>query len=267
MKYYIKNGKEKGPAIAIVCCLHGTELVGEYLFNILKRISLDKGKLLVLLANEKALKIKLRSYKYDLNRTFGKKSLPANALYEYDLAKKILKSISSYQYVVDIHGMNSDLKDLIIITKKNKRNINLLKKIPTNNILHVPHTGYGKYGLISNVKSGISIEYGRRHGKFSKKVVLQHFKNFLINIGAINGEKSILPSQNLYELIEELYVPYGYELQKNITPLSLVKKGTIIAHKGHKDIVTKKDSRPVFFYKKKYKKQNLLMASEKKYII
>lgn len=179
MKIINKKAKD----IVVICCVHGNEIFGLQIFKYFLKNKATFPDVKVILANEKAVKLKKRYIEEDLNRVFGVKTRPAS--YESKIATRMLKEIKNAKYIIDIHTTTSDINFIPIITKTNDDIFRLLKLCRSKNVARmIPPMGTNS--LINQVYCGISLEFNKSYARskrgFTKVVDIVKkltFENFV----------------------------------------------------------------------------------------
>ena len=171
---------EGKPKIGIVGCLHGNERIGAEVIASLKTIKLNSGSLILVIANEEAMRQDKRFIDTDLNRCFPGKE---ECNHEEMLAFQLTKALKDCDYVIDVHSTTADTESFAIITKDNAKEIaqNFLKK----KLVDMGETIASGKSLIDNVKCGVSIEFNKETPFMDVKEAIM---NFLKSIGMVEGE-------------------------------------------------------------------------------
>lgn len=145
--------------ILFVCCTHGDEAIGKYIFDHYSSGKNDNFFWQSLIANPKALKINRRFVDVDLNRVFPGKF---NGKYEEKLAYQISSNLPDFDLVIDWHQCNSLIEDIIFTSCLTPY---LNKICGYFNIKHIVELDQGNKDyqglLIFQVKNGIAVEYGK----------------------------------------------------------------------------------------------------------
>mgnify|MGYP001563186981 CR=1 FL=1 len=220
--------------LAVVVCLHGDETFGLKI----------KEKLLnvpVFVGNPEAVKKDVRYIDSDLNRCFPGR---ADGDYEEKRANELLKELTKFEYILDIHSSSCDLDLFGIITKPNIKKINFAKKIGLKRAIIMSEKIASGKSLIDNVPCGISLEIGPHKKKENVDQVLSSINNLL-------NDKIL--SDNRLELFEVFdIIPREDNLKYLIENFRPVKKGDLIAE-GNKKCYAPFDFIPVFVGEKAYK--------------
>lgn len=250
MKLNIIKSKKKGPTIVVVGCLHGNEIVGKMVIDALDKITILKGTLKTITANEEAMFLNKRFIQQDLNRSFpgNKKS----KIVEEKLAFRILKEIQPTDYVIDIHSTTSDTEDVIIIKKDNSVTGKMIDIIRPKRVLFISKD-YGN-GALVNFCNGISIEYGKHRSKNTFNKSLNDIKKLMFTLGMIN--EAVVNTQietQFYEVFGIEPKPKGFKLDGMVKNFEYISKGTVIGCANKKQVIAKEGFYPVLFGEKSYK--------------
>lgn len=249
------------PAISVVGCLHGDEIIGKKVIDELKKVDLLKGSLKLIVANEKALQKKQRMVAKDLNRSFpGKK----NGTYEEQLAHSISKEIKNSDIVIDIHATTSNFDRIVIVTNLQKTTRNLLSLVPCKKVALIRKNVFGGGEMIRSVKVGLAIEYGPNKKGANYKKALLEIMAILKNLGMVKGTKLLYGKKELYNVGGSYKVPLHFKTNKNIKNFKLVKKGAVIGWSAGKEIRSSKNFFPIFVGEESYKGILAITASKSK---
>lgn len=237
---------------AIVICLHGDETFGlGVIHKILKKIPIFIG-------NPEAVRKKVRYIDTDLNRAFpGNK----NGNYEERRAFYLLNKLKKFKYVIDIHSSSSDTELFGIITKTNKYNIELAKKLGISKLVIMSKKIGKGMSLIDHHKCAISLEIGPHEKKENVYEVVKAINNFHNSVNSKEIKKN-----NKMKIFRIFNIISGENnAQFFIKNFKKVKKGDLIA-KGKQKYYAKFDFVPVFVGEKAYKNVLCLATKEVKLI-
>ena len=210
--------------IGIVACLHGNELLGKHVIELLKKVSLRRGAFSFILANKEAMRQNKRFIHTDLNRCFPGSE---KGNHEERLAAELMKQLEKCDYVIDIHSTTADTENFVVITKNQARK--LAFSAPLKKLVIMQKAIAGNKSLIDNVNCGISIEFNRKtKAGHVKEIVLKTIENL------IKGK----------QVKKEVYSVYGMKKKdKRDIQLTNFKKTTL----------DKEAFYPVLFGEKEYK--------------
>lgn len=238
------------PIVAIVGCVHGDELIGKKIIEALKKIKIKRGALMTIIGNEKALKLKQRFVDQDLNRSFPGKE---RGNYEEHLAYILKNKIASADYVIDIHSTITTVKNLAIITRKNKKTLELINLLSPRRVALIDRV-IGKKALTYYCKAGISLEYGKDGDRLVYDKILKDIMVLLKKLGMINFKtKMVSVKPELYRINETIKKQNGFKINNEIKNFKLIKKGDLIASSDSKSIKAKTNFYPILFGKNSYK--------------
>ncbi|MEK7659899.1 MAG: succinylglutamate desuccinylase/aspartoacylase family protein [Patescibacteria group bacterium] len=257
-KTILKKGNAR-PSAAILACMHGDEIIGMKVCKELIRCDLMSGSLTGFLAHPSAHAHKKREFSYDLNRIFPVKGKTR----EHQLARNIFRALREFDLVIDIHGTNSRIDSLAIVTKWNARTKRLLAEFPVKKVMYVPAHIYAKGALISHVPLGISIEYGPNKLGHQYRKALAHVEQLLINRGMLRGTKQLFPRKTLYTVIGKYDVPEPFRQNPHLRDFERIERGAHIgSHQGIKLYATR-SFYPIFLGKGRYKGALALMTEKR----
>lgn len=217
--------------IGVVGCLHGNELLGKKVIDLLDPI--EEMELITLVVNTPAMREEKRFIETDLNRSFPG---DITGTLEERLAVKILHQLRYCKYVIDIHSTTAETEEFIVATKE----IDLIEKIPLRKIVFMQKLSQGK-ALIDHVP-GVSLEFNERT---EPNTVVSIIKQTLENVK--KKKQSLLKEKYLIDLI----VP-GNEIVQNF---SLMKKWAKIG-----TFIVKKESYPILSGEKAYKDVSCILC-------
>lgn len=251
MNYKIKYlGNGERPKIAVIGCVHGDELIGKKIISKLEKLNIKKGTLGLILANPRAIEVKKRFIDQDLNRSF-----PGNAKgnHEEKLAHELKEKLNEFDFVLDIHSTVTDTKDLIIITKSNKKILDLIAIFKPKRVALMKRS-ISRKALTYHCKAGISFEYGKDK---DLNVLNKIEKDILYILGGFGVTKNKLKEKNnkieFYKIEGMVLKDENDRLSRKIRNFKLIKKGEAIAKSGREVVSAKKDFYPVLFGGKSYK--------------
>lgn len=268
MSYYkheiLGSGK---PNVAIVACTHGDEPVGKKVLTRLKKIKINRGTLHLIVANPLACQRHRRFIKQDLNRSFPGKS---KGNWEEKIAYQLTPILKKMDYVIDIHGTNSNFNFLAILVKLTKKNREILKCLPGKKTAMIKQRSLSGKPLISACPNSISLEYGpSKNGKnypralVDIKIIIKKLK--LINQANKNQKK--YTQKELFIVNGNYPVPPSFKQNDKLHDFRLIKKGDFIGYSGKRELYSKKTFYPIFLGRGRYHKLLALTAIKKNYKI
>ncbi len=250
-------------SVVILSCVHGDEIIGLRVCLELKKIHLLNGSLVGFLAHPSAYALKKREFKYDLNRNFPGKGKDK----EHYLARNIHHKLQPFDLVIDIHGTDSRIDSLAIVTKWNTHTKRLLAEFPVEKVMYVPAHVYAKGALISHVPLGISIEYGPNKLGHQYRTALAHVEQLLVNRGLFRGTKRLFPEKTIYTVIGKYDVPEPFRQNPKLRDFQRVERGEYIGKHGSEKLHATRTFYPIFLGKGRYKGALALMTKRRQVIL
>jgi len=248
-KPIIKIYGQGRPILVVVGCLHGDELVGKRIINILAKLKIKKGTLITVVANPKALSKKKRFIDQDLNRSFPGKKMSKKL--EERIAFEIMQTIKSADYVIDIHSTSTDTQDVVIIKRRTKNIKKLLNIFKPSRVLLMPRS-IGQRGFVNHCH-GISFEYGAHNSPDTFNKTLRDIKRIMVNLDMLSGKKiKIKKYMNYYTVYEAEKKPKDFKMNKDVNNFKLFKRGGVLGKVKNKKILAKENFYPVLFGAKAY---------------
>lgn len=243
-----KNIK-KYPVVAVIGCVHGNELIGKRVMEDLKKVKLKKGKLVVVIGNRKALKMKSRFIEQDLNRSFPGKQ---EGNHEQRLAYNLKKKMKEADFVIDVHSTVTKVKDLAIITKFNRETAKLLELLTPKKVA-LMKSCVGKKALTYYCKAGVSLEYGKDNDVVVQRRIFEDIMVMFAKLEMIDYEfKEKKYKSELYKIKGIVKKREKFRLNDAVENFKLVKEGSLLASKGKEKEHTKESFYPILFGKNSY---------------
>lgn len=247
-----------------MACTHGDEVIGRKVFGVLSKLAPTKGRLIGLMAHPRAVSQKKRFFKTDLNRSFpGTRRGDEEA----QLAQHILRALKNCSIVIDIHGTNSDIDQLAIVTKWNAATRSLLAMLPISKVMYSPATAFAKGALVSHVPAGVALEYGPDKRGLRYSVAVKDIQQLLINKEIMVGKKKRYPKKLLFTIIGTYPVSKSFVQSKRLKDFQYIKKGEYIGRVGKKKLFARKSFYPIFLGKGRYPGILALMASRRRVLL
>ncbi|MFH2019783.1 MAG: succinylglutamate desuccinylase/aspartoacylase family protein [archaeon] len=178
--------------IAIVVCVHGDEIKGLKVAEMLKD---HNPPVSLFIANSKAVASKFRFIDTDLNRCF-----PGNeeGNHEEIIAYELSKTLKDFDYVIDIHTTTAITEPFIIATRKTKNISRLISAVPLKKgVFMSPIMADGK-ALIDHCE-GISLEFNEKCSPSEVKNIIEHTIN---NLGS-NKDMEEKQEYLVYDILKE----------------------------------------------------------------
>ena len=150
-------GATKNPALAIVGCQHGDELLGQQVIDRYRQNLEPYPGLQLVLANEEALALGQRGVDGDLNRSYPG---DPNGNHEERLAAKIMKTVADAEFVLDLHTTKSEVDVFPIIVRYDDKVRRLLNATDYTQVAYMdlPHGGRNS-GLANFSGAGLALEF------------------------------------------------------------------------------------------------------------
>lgn len=242
-----KYGKGR-PVVALVGSLHGDEPVGARVLDEIGNLQLIKGQIITVIGNPLALKKRVRFIEEDLNRSFLKE--PINTR-ERKIAKKIMKEISSADFVIDIHSTTTNTNGVVIVSSLNKKIKEAIDVMKPKNVVLI--SSMAKYSLIGSVSHSVSLEYGEHHKEKTYRESLEAVLRFLSYQGIIERKRAKKSEEkiNYFKVSGAVKRPNDFKMNP-IKNLSLVRKGSILGYVASQPIKAKESFYPFLFGPKSY---------------
>lgn len=257
-KINIKKSGSQGPSLAVICCMHGDEALGNKVINNIFKLKIKKGTLLTVLANPQAYVKKKRFINEDLNRVF-----PGGAkTYEQKLAKNILKIVKDVDCLVDIHTTTGKTEPFAIIIKNNPKTIKLIKKTGLKNVVVMGKNLASGNSLIDQIDNSFSIEYYSKTATRSFQLGLVHTKSVMAELGLTEHRKKTTKRLVYYQVTGVLEKQTNFKVVTKLNNFKLIKKGTLLGYSKGKKLVAVRDFYPVFYQEKAYPNLICLQAEK-----
>ncbi len=245
-----KIKKSRFPRVCIVGCLHGNEKIGEKIIKKFNGLGIKKGTLITLIGNYEASILRKRFIKQDLNRSFPGK-IKGN--YEEELAYKIKKIINECNIVFDVHSTTTDVKSLAILTKADRKTLEILQLLNPRRMI-LMKKNISKKAMINYCNVGISMEYGRDKSMKAYEEMNDGILSVLNSLGMVNlCVKRRLHKVDAYKATGIIKNNGNFIANKKIKNFRLVKKGDTLARKYGQTLRASENFYPVLFGEREYK--------------
>jgi len=254
--------KNKNFRVAIVGCAHGDEVIGKKIIEGLKRFNLPDS-VCFFIANPEALAQNKRFLEKDLNRSFPG---DLNGSAEEIIAYNLVKQLSEFNLVLDIHATDSDFFKTAIITSLDEKTKGILKIVPMENILLCGKKVFGGNDLITHTRLGVSLEYGPNKSGENYRMGIEDIMRILINLGLIAGEKKFYREKNIFNVFGMFRLKDKGKFlgSDKLKDFYLMPKGEVVGKINDKEVISEEDFYPIFTGEGMYK-DGFLMA-RKEYI-
>jgi predicted deacylase len=234
----------KGLTFCITGGVHGDEMCGVHSIYKLedwfaKGNRLLHGKLLTLIANVKAVKLKSRFVDSDLNRAFGN---PRCDGHELRLAQEISPHLTKVDYLLDLHSTSAPTHPFCagILTENHYKTF-LKTGIDVYTHGWEVHRGYAM--LIDEVNRfggvGIIAECGKTKDSQTNKVAYETTFRLLKSLGMISFSDSFhIHEKHIVLRINEIVTAKtsSFKFTRIFKNLELIEADEIIAHDGKKPL-------------------------------
>jgi succinylglutamate desuccinylase len=216
------------PVVAVVACMHGNEKKGAEVLDLICNFKFN-GTLLLIVANEEAMKLDKRFVDADLNRCFP----GGNGNHEEKLASLLLKETEGCDFVIDVHSTTADTDDFAVVVKEGFEGFMPVKKAV------VLGDALAKGKSLLDYVPGVSVEFNcKTTASEAAKVIIGCIRNFA----------------NRKKVIQEKYHVYGAIVKGKKNPLLVNFKKTDLNGESFY---------PVFYGEKAYKNMLCLKASRR----
>jgi len=239
----VKKGKKPGKTVAIFGGVHGNEIVGVEMINILrKELKVEVGIVYLVYGNPKAIKQNKRFVEKNLNRCF-KKSNKDNTV-EDKRAKELMKILDKCDALLDLHSFPNSKGETFAICEKKAFDIASKFDVP------VISSGWGKTEpgategyVYDNGKIGIGIETGSNYdldkslarAKFAVDIFLKHF-------GCIGEKRMISKKSKKYVQVYKAIIrkDKSFKFRKDYKNFDVLAEREVFATEGSKKYIAKK---------------------------
>lgn len=241
-----------GPTVVILGGVHGNETCGVEALSVLNKVSLQKGKLILLYGNPLAIEQNVRFVDYNLNRLFcedAKVPDEARQSYEYLRSRQLLPYLDQADYCLDLHASFTPNSEPFIICESNAQD--LIKYLPQNRVCY----GFtklepgGSDGYVNNMgKVGICIECGYLNDPTSTLAAVVSGQSFLQCLGMLDGEAlTVNTSQQYLEAYELYYTKTDcFKLARSYQDFELLKAGEVLGLDGAESIISSAEQMILF---------------------
>ncbi len=248
-----KKGIKPGKVSVIMAGTHGDEGCGVEAFKlILPNLEIQKGKVVFIFGNPKAIEQKKRFTEVNLNRLFSrdnKYTKNIKSSYEYKRSLFIKKLLNKADALLDIHSTTHKNAPFIICEKNANKIINSFPK-DFKRVLYNFNTiePGGTEGYMNDIgKVGICVECGQHNDKKSIKNAFNAIQSFLQAQGHIESKKSIKVARENIKMTSIYHTKTdSFVLKKKFKDFEKIKKGQIVALDGCKVVKASKDGLIVF---------------------
>lgn len=240
-----------GPKVAVFFGVHGNEICGvNAVNNIINTIGIDKGSVIFVCANPKAVDQGVRFTDFNLNRAFRDINFYSDIeklSFEYKRAQELKDVLSDVEILLDIHSSGTPESQPFIICEENAYNI--VKYFPENFSKVVYgfddiQPGGTDWYMNSVGKIGICVECGFHDDMEAVSLAEETIISYLKITGNINSQEDFDCSHKEFLKIYEMYITKteNFSLIKDFSDFEQLKIGQTIGIDGDKKITTDQDS-------------------------
>ncbi len=238
--------RASGPTSIVLVGVHGDEPCGiKALEKILPTLVVDKGKVIFIVGNPKAVKKQKRFIGSNLNRMFKPSFLLSKTdkkSYEYKRANLLKAYFKKADVLLDVHSSHTKGSEPFAICEANAKNI--CKLLPVKLVVSgfdAIQPGGTDYYMNKIGKVGICVECGYSHSFTAEKNAKTIIKTFLVARGHIKGKSSPQKQSQIY--VNKLYITKNnFKLTKKFKDFEKIYAGQTIGIDGKKEIKTETDS-------------------------
>lgn len=261
-------GKEEGPASMVLIGVHGNERCGIDAINeLLPTLEIDRGRVLVVYGNPKAIEQNVRYAEANLNRLFKSDeslSEKEKGSYEYSRAQFLKKYLDQADYLLDIHASLTPNSQRFLICEENARDI--IKYLPISLVVSGfdnVEPGGTDYYMNQRGKVGICIECGYFNDPSSKDIAKESMLAFLVACGNILGTPKVTPQ--LIIKIEGLHLTKNnFALNKQFEDFEEVKKNQVVGIDGTEEVKMLIDGIILFARNREYSNEEAFLYGQYK---
>ena len=246
-----------GPRVVIMGGIHGNEPCGVNAVERLERdlhsgaLSLARGTLLLVIANEEALRTDVRSVHRNLNRLFKDNSDEPDC-YETRRAEQLKKILASADFVLDLHSTTSASPPFLMCEEDG---------LPAARSLGLDRIVLGWASLESGALSGdteswarqhnataFTLECGQHNDPAAAEVAYQAASRFLGVTGLVDATlRSPNPDPLVLRLYEvKLKVDESFAFSKSYSGFDSLSQGELIGRDSHGEYRVERPSRIIF---------------------
>ena len=240
------NGTQPGPTSMILVGVHGNERCGvEAIEQLLPTLTIQKGKVIIVYGNLRAIEQDVRFTETNLNRMFK----PDDQLtddeknsYEYSRAQFLKQYLDQVDVLLDVHASFTPVSKRFVICEKNSKDIT--QYIPVSTVVYgfdAIQPGGTDYYMNTIGKIGICIECGYLGDPNSTEVAKESIVAFLQSMGHIEGRIEIQQQQTIQITTMYMTKTDNFVLTKKFDDFEEVKRGKVIGIDGVEEIKAEYD--------------------------
>lgn len=229
-------GPKDGPCILVLTGVHGNEPCGVFALKQLETIQLNKGKIIFVVANKKALSKNKRFIDKDLNRSFEE----IDETNEGKIVSELQPLLDSADFLLDIHSSNTN--DPYIICRE--KYLEIAAVLPAEKVvvgLEQFHKGSSDEYIAKQNKPGICIECGSHTDPLSVDVAKKAISNILQSYGMVSGSNE-MRQQKVFKATSIYQSKKSFRPRKKFQDFELLEKNSLIGTDDREKIVADKSS-------------------------
>ena len=268
----IDSGRS-GKTIAICMCTHGNEPVGLMVYMQLKQFflthSLEQGKLMFILTNERALELYIsatteeeeRNARYvdiNMNRIPEQSHLAiAPQTYEQRRLQELYPMLCKIDIALDLHSTSLPSDPMVMSLASTSEK--LLRTLPIRDVITNVEGCMGNIFFMSYIggyanpsTETVGIECGSHYDEYSIARGMTAVLSVLETYGFIAPHQSAFsfPTQDIYTMSDQVFFPNNsYCLVREFANFEYISKGTILALGNGDPILAPYDCHTVFAFK------------------
>lgn len=248
----IIESNQPGPTVVILGGVHGNETCGVQALKYLQNVVIEKGTLILIYGNPRAIEQNVRYVEQNLNRMFcneEKLNSTLKSSYEYRRSREILPYLAVADYSLDLHASFTPNSEPFIICEANAAHV--VQYLPQDRVCYGFTTlePGGTDGYMNEQgKVGVCIECGYLGDSRSTQSAIQSAQLFLRALGMITSSTLTINKNQCYVEAYELYYTKtdSFKLAKPFQDFERIKAGDIIGYDDAK-VVSSKINQMILF--------------------
>ncbi|MDP2587267.1 MAG: succinylglutamate desuccinylase/aspartoacylase family protein [bacterium] len=246
------TGPQPGPTSLIIGGVHGDETCGsQAVLAAMHDVQVQKGRVLLLFGNPRAIRKNCRFTETNLNRMFrpdSELSQAERASYEYGRAQQLKPYFAEASALLDIHASFTPGSLPFIICEP--QSYAVASQLPASIVVSGfdrVQPGGTDYYMNRLGKIGICLESGYLGDPASRKIAQDGITSFLRARGHIDG----MPISGSKQTRLSVFLQYrtqtsSFKLARAFNDFAVVRQGEQIGHDGPRSIVAPKTCRIIF---------------------
>ena len=241
------TGVGAGPRSIIIGGIHGHERCGiEALKNVSQNLKIEKGEVVFIFGNPRAIELNKRFVEANLNRMFKSDEFISEkdrGSYEYARAQFLKQYLNSADVLLDIHASSNSKSQPFIICESNAKGI--IEYLPVNTTVSGfdnIEPGGTDYYMNSIGKIGICVECGYLGDPASYNIAEESIINFLKARGHVKND--LAPSKQSCIRVYYLHITKTdkFRLKRQFRDLEDIAEGEVIGIDGNQEIFADRKS-------------------------